>query len=90
MKTEIRLGDKVENSQKMKIKRISALILEKDLKYRKKGGKLGHIRVTIPVEIREQIKLKKNQAIEWVVDSEKKTLKGKLVTIKKIKIGNFK
>lgn len=66
------------------------VILEKDFKYRKKGGRHGHIRVTIPIEIRERIRIDKKDVIEWEVDTTKKTLKAKLIKgEKKIKIKRY-
>jgi len=53
--------------------------VDKDKKYRKKGGRLGHRRVSIPVEIREYIEVEKGDFVEWEVDTTKKTLKGKFI-----------
>jgi len=63
----------------MKFRKTMPVIIEADKKYRKKGGRLGHRRVTIPVEIRKRIKINKGDCIEWEVDTIKKTLKGTLL-----------
>jgi hypothetical protein len=44
----------------------------------KKHGQ-GHLRITIPVEIRNFVKISKQDFIEWKVDTIKKTLTGKLI-----------
>ena len=59
------------------------VIKEKDKDYRKKGGRLGHLRVTIPVDIRNMIKITAKDYIEWEVDTTKNTLKAKLIKIDK-------
>ena len=71
----------------MKFRRTMSILEEKDKKYRKKGGRLGHRRVSIPIEIRTFLEVSKGD-IEWEVDTTRKTLKGKL--IKGIKNGKTK
>jgi len=76
----------------MKYRKTMPVIVEKDKKYRKKGGRLGHRRITIPVEIREYIEVEKGDFVEWEVDTTKKTLKAKFIKgekLNKIKKNNI-
>lgn len=63
----------------MKFRKMMPITIETDKKYRKKGGRLGHRRITIPVEIRKHIPVEKGDYVEWEVDTTKKTLKGKFI-----------
>ena len=44
-----------------------------------KASKIGHMRISIPKEVREIIEITSKDFIEWVVDTNKNTLTGKLV-----------
>ena len=63
----------------MKYRKTMPVTVEKDHRKNKKSGRFGHRRITIPVEIREFIKVEKGDYVEWEVDTTKKTLKGKFI-----------
>ena len=55
------------------------ITVETDYRKNTKSGRLGHRRITIPVEIREHFKVEKGDFVEWELDTTKQTLIGRFI-----------
>lgn len=65
----------------MKFRKMMPVLEDRRYRNKKDRKRHGdkHRRVTIPVEIRKLIKVNKGDWIEWICDTKKKTLIGRLI-----------
>ena len=63
----------------MKFRKSVSIGIDTDSRKSNKVSRIGHMRVTIPKDIRDKIKIGVNDFIEWEVDTTKKTLKANLI-----------